>query len=156
MAWLYKQAGSDNYWIGQRVNGRQIRESTGTSDEKKATELLETVKAMAHTAKAGRLTEKVYNALTGAQLSSVTFKAAVKQWHEANAQGLATKSAERYQDVLEQFMAYVKADGSKPLLREISTTTITGFLNESSKSLSRGSLIVSRKILSAFWNWTIK
>lgn len=156
MAWIYKQGGSENWWIGQRINGRQILKSTGSSDRDIAQKQLEAIRALECAAKAGRLTEAVYHALTGAQVKVETIKAAVKQWHEANAQSYAAKTAERYVDVLEQFLSYLKADDKHPLLRDVTTSDVTGFLNQSSKTLSRGSLILTRKILSAFFNWTIK
>jgi integrase len=157
MAWLYKQAGSDNWWIGQRVNGRQIRKSTGTSDKTEAQKKLAAIEAMERAAAAGCLTEEFFRALTGAQAQKpLAIKAAVKEWHEAHALSRATKTAERYKDVLEQFLLYLKADDARPLLRDVGNGDVTGFLNQSSKTLSRGSLILTRKILSAFFNWCVK
>jgi integrase len=152
MAWLYKQTASDNWFIGQRVNGRMVRKTTGTSDRSQAEKQLARVEAMEQAVKADQLTEDFYKALTGSQIKAVGIRSAVEQWRKAKALSLAKKTAERYEDVLKQFTDYLKADVS---LRSVTQADVTGFLNQQAKALSHGSLIVSRKILSGFWNWCI-
>jgi hypothetical protein len=46
MPWQYKQPGSENWWLGFRVNGQQFRRSTGTSDRKAAECELEKLNAV--------------------------------------------------------------------------------------------------------------
>ena len=54
MPWLYKQKGSDNWWLGYRMNGKQVLESTKTSDRAKAEKILAKMEAgaAAHRARA--------------------------------------------------------------------------------------------------------
>ena len=156
MAWLYKQPESENWWIGQRINGRQVRKSTGTSDETEAKRLLEEIKSMESASRAGKLTEAFYRELTGQQLAAVTLKAAISRWHDANKSSTAKSTASRYEDVTEQFSDYMRATDSRPLLRDVTAADITGYLNYSGQTVAPGSLVVARKILSAFWNWCMK
>lgn len=156
MPWLYQQSGSRYWWIGYRRGGRQILKSTGKTDRQEAEQVLATIDTMIKAERSGRLTDSFYEFITGRHVPVVTIKAAIEQWHNAHAQSRAAKTAERYEDVTGQFLAYLKADDAHPLLRDVSGVDVTGFLNHSAKQLSRGSIIVTRKILSAFWNWCMR
>lgn len=156
MAWLYKQPESENWWIGQRINGRQVRKSTGTADETEARKLLDEIEAMESAARAGRLTEAFYRELTGNSIIDVSLKSAVDSWQKAIAGSTADKTAERYTDELDRFLTFMKAGDSKPILRTITGDDIATYLAHLRKTLSPGSVNVSRKILSIFWNWAVR
>jgi len=156
MAWLYKQPESNFWWIGQRINGRQVRKSTGTTDETEAGKRLAEIEAMESAAKAGRLTEAFYRELTGQSIVDVTLKAAVDSWQKAIAGSTADKTAERYANELARFLTFMKADDSRPILRAVTGDDVTAYLAHLRKTLSPASINVIRKVLSIFWNWAIR
>jgi len=50
----------------------------------------------------------------------------------------------------------MKATEARPLLRNVTAADVTGFINHSAKTRAPGTLVVSRKILSIFWNWAVR
>jgi hypothetical protein len=63
MAWLYKRPDSDKFWIGYRVNGRQVLRSTKTTDEAEAKRQLASLQQLKLAHSAGNLTQEFYEAL---------------------------------------------------------------------------------------------
>lgn len=151
MAWLYKQPGSRFWWIGWRVNGRQFRKSTGELDKAKAEAALAQHDYLSKITKEGKLTEAVIESLTGKPLSQVTFKAAASDWLSECQGSTAAGTAERYRAVSEELAAYIKATAAKPLLREVGSEEIRGFLTGKRATASAATVNLYRKILSTFF-----
>src|SRR5438445_10085485 len=80
MAWLYKQKGSENWWIGYRHNGKQVLKSTKTADRAQAEKELQRVGMMFEAHKSGSLTEDLYHALTGSGLPQITLDTELQDW----------------------------------------------------------------------------
>lgn len=80
MAWLFKRPDSGLWWIGTRANGRQIRQSTGETDETKARAKLATLEAMEAVARAGALNRQFFEALTGAHIETANLFKSLDTW----------------------------------------------------------------------------
>lgn len=149
MAWLYQRDGSQNWWIGWRVGGKQFLKSTRTANRKDAEKALEKFEVMAVAKRHGSLTEDFYNSLVGSLQPKVTLKFATDAWLTACKGTTSEGTLERYATVAAQFCAYFKAD---PLLRDIGKDEVTAFLADMSERRSAGSVNLTRKILSVFFN----
>src|SRR5690242_5987244 len=81
MAWLYqrKQDGG-TWWIGTRINGKQILKSTGEHDKKKAQEKLRTLELMEAASRAGKLNREFFEALTGDHIEAVNLFTSLDAW----------------------------------------------------------------------------
>lgn len=156
MAWIYKRAGSKFWWVGWRVGEQQFLKSTEKADEAEARKVLATYNAMAEAQKAGSLTEQFYRSLTGATLPTVSLKAAMGDWlKECDGTG-AAGTLRRYSHTADQFQTYLKATATAPLLREITSGEIQSFLNSSRAKQAVGTVNLTRKILSVFFNWAVQ
>lgn len=154
MAWIYKRNGSENWWIGYRVNGKQHLRSTATSDETKAKRELAKLNTMDQAHKAGRLDEEFFRLLTKQQGGNDTLKAVVNQWI-GECKELAIVTVRKYQDGLDDFCDYVGADDASPLLRDIQRDTIAKFLREKRTSTSAATTKHTRRILAIFFNYAV-
>jgi len=154
MAWKFKQPGSENWWVGYRVNGRQFRESVGSPDEAKADEQLQLMRTMHEAHKAGKLTEKFYRFLTGMEGSADTLRASVDSWLK-ECKDLSPRTIKGYRDGLDEFCDYVKASDQGPLLRDIQKQAIAAFLREKRAATSTATANLARKILVGFFNYAV-
>jgi integrase len=156
MAWLYKRSNSPFYWIGYRVGDRQYLKSTKRRDEVEARMVLAQFNAMDQARQAGSLTEQFYRSLTGAVLPTVALKTALAEWlKECDGTG-AAGTHQRYAHAADQFQAYLKATDTGPLLREVSASEIQAFLNAFRATHAVGTVNLTRKILSVFFNWCVQ
>jgi integrase len=151
MAWIYKQAGSKKWWIGWRANGRQFLKSTGTTDKTSATQKLREQEFLLQAQIDGRLTEQFYEALTGKSLPNVTLAAAAKDWLAEARATTARGTVEKYEHVCQDFLEYVRASETGPLLRDVKTEEVRQFLNDQRTRISAKTANVYRKILSGFF-----
>ena len=156
MAWLYKQKDSENWWIGYRVNGKKIQRSLGTPDRKLAEQeqaRLESV-SMAH--KAGTLTDEFIRHLTRRETSGEhSLNAYVRQWL-AECKDLSPQTVSRYEQVIREFCTELNANDSVPLLRDIQSETVAGFLRKKRAETSLATAKLTRRILSAFFGYAIE
>ncbi len=154
MAWLYKQKGSDNWWVGYRVNGKQILRSTKTSDRKAAQRQLEKLESISHAHAAGALTQEFVRHLTRVESSGDTLLAFKRQWLN-ECRDLSIKTVERYGAVLEEFCEFVNATETSPLLRDIQLEAIAGFLRGKRDKTSVATVKLARRILAVFFNYCV-
>ena len=154
MAWLFKQAESENWWVGYRLNGRQYRRSTKTGDRKKAEQELAKLNAIDQAHKAGSLTDEFVALLTRKQSSGDSLRGYIKQWL-AECKDLSSATLIKYRSVPEEFCKYLNATETAPLLREIQSDTVGAFLREKRASTSTATANHVRRILSAFFNYAV-
>jgi integrase len=154
MAWLYKQSGSQNWWIGYRLNGRQILRSTKTSDRKQAERELEKLNSIAHAHKAGSLTDEFIALLTRKESSGVSLRAAVAQWLN-ECKDLSVRTLPGYRAVTDKFCDYVNATDTSPLLRDIRRETLGAFIREKRAETSTGTANLNRRILHNFFRYCV-
>jgi integrase len=154
MAWLFKQTGSDNWWIGYRVNGKQVRKSTKTSDQKAAQRQLEKLESISHAHAANSLTQEFVRHLTRVESSGDTLDAYRKQWLN-ECRDLSPMTLKKYKGVLDDFCEYVNATDATPLLRDIQPDTIAAFIRSKRSKISVGTLILTRRILAVFFGYCV-
>jgi integrase len=154
MAWLYKQSGSQNWWIGYRLNGRQILRSTKTSDRAAAERERAKLDAVAQAHKAGTLTEEFIALLTRKESSGVSLRAAVRQWL-TECKDLSKRTLPGYRGVTEEFCRYLNATDAAPLLRDIRQETVGAFIREKRAATSTATANANRRILSGFFSYCV-
>lgn len=154
MAWLYKQRGSSNWWIGYRVNGRQVLRSTGTDDKAKAEQELAKLELLDQAHKAGTLSEEFFRLVTRKEFARDTFTAYVKQWL-AECKDLSPVTRKKYSDTLEEFATYLGATDTAPLLRDIQPDTVGAFLRKKRAETSTATAKLHRKVISAFFRYAV-
>ena len=156
MAWLYKQKDSENWWIGYRVNGKQVLKSTETSDRKQAEQQLAKIEMTFRAHRAGILTDDLYRQLTGKDSGqrNFTFAAMLAQWL-TECKGLSPVTLRRYKAVTDEFCDFIKATPDAPLLRDIQRESIAGFLRDKRAKTSAANAKLNRKILASFFNYAV-
>ena len=155
MAWLYQRTGSENWWLGYRLNGRQYLRSTQTPDKKKAEQLLARHNAIHHAHQAGNLTDEFVALLTRKPSASNVLRPSVRQWL-AECKDLSAVTVNRYRGTLEAFCVYLCASDTAPLLRDIQSETIRSYLREKRANTSTATANQTRKILAAFFNHAVE
>lgn len=156
MAWIYQRGDSDNWWLGYRVNGKQVLRSTETSDRKQAEKELAKIEMATRANRAGLLTDELIRQLTGKDSTQGEFslRAYVGQWL-AECKGLSAVTLERYQTVANEFCDFVHATETAPLLREIQKETVALFIRGKRADTSAANAKLNRRILSAFFNYAV-
>ena len=154
MAWLYKQNGSENWWLGYRLNGRQYLRSTKTSDRKKAEQELAKLNAIDQAHRAGSLTDEFVALLTRKQSSGESLRAYIRQWL-AECKDLSGETLKKYRAIPEELCFYLNATDTAPLLRDIQPETIGAFLREKRANTSTATAKQVRRVLSAFFNYAV-
>jgi integrase len=154
MAWLYQRDGSENWWLGYRLNGRQYLRSTKTNDRKKAEQELAKLNAIDQAHKAGSLTDEFVALLTRKQSSGESLRGYIQQWL-AECKDLSGATLIKYRSVPEEFCKYLNATEAAPLLRDIQTDTVGAFLREKRAKTSTATANHVRRILSAFFNYAV-
>lgn len=154
MAWLYQRTGSGNWWLGYRVNGKQVLRSTKTSDKKKAEQELAQHNSIRHAHQAGSLTDEFVALLTRKQSSGKLLRPYVRQWL-AECKDLSGETLKRYRGTLEEFCVYLNATETAPLLRDVQAETIRAFLREKRANTSTATAKLLRKILAGFFNHAV-
>lgn len=151
MAWLYKQKNSENWWIGCRINGRQILKSTGTADRQEAERQLAAIEALNQAHRAGTALDEIYRALSGKGESVVTLRASVAAWLAEIDGTTAPSTLGKYRDTLDEFMKSMNATDSKPRVAEITSEHIRAHLAKLKLRLAPSTVNGYRKILSIFF-----
>jgi integrase len=154
MAWLYKRSGSENWWIGYRLNGRQILRSTKTGDRAAAERELAKLDAVAQAHRTGTLTEEFIALITRKESSGVSLRAAIRQWL-AECKDLSKRTLPGYRGVTEEFCRYLNATDAAPLLRDIRQETVGAFIREKRAATSTATANANRRILSGFFNYCV-
>jgi integrase len=151
MAWLYKQKGSEKWWLGWRANGRQFLKSTGTSDKAQAAKKLRELDMLLQAQIDGRLTEQFYEAITGKSLPRVTLLSAVNDWLTEARATTAPSTSEKYDHLGNDFLQFLKAGEAGPLLRDVTTEDVRQYLTDQRTRISAKTANLYRKILSGFF-----
>jgi integrase len=154
MAWLFKQTGSENWWIGCRVNGKQIRKSTKTSDREAAQRQLEKLESISHAHAANALTQEFVRHLTRVESTGDSLDAYRKQWLN-ECRDLSPMTLKKYKGVLDDFCEYVNATETTPLLRDIQPDTIAAFIRAKRGKISVGTVMLTRRILAVFFGYCV-
>jgi hypothetical protein len=154
MAWLYKQKGSNKWWIGYRVNGKQILRSTKTNDRAAAERQLAKLESISHAHAANALTQEFVRHLTRVESSGDSLHTYRKQWLN-ECRDLSGKTVERYEDVIDEFCEFVNTTETAPLLRDIQPETISSFLRAKREKTSVATVKLVRRILAVFFNYCV-
>jgi integrase len=156
MAWLYKRGDSNVWWIGERINGKQILRSTGQTDKKLAEQQLANIKTAAMLHQAGNLTDDIIKLLTGRKSTQRDFslRAMLAQWL-TECKNLSPVTLRRYEAVTDEFCDFIKASADAPLLRDIQKESIALFLRDKRAKTSVANTKLNRKILAAFFNYCV-
>lgn len=152
MAWIYQRPGSANWWIGYRVGGKQFLKSTRTQKKSEAEKELEKFEVMAVAKRNGALTQQFVNALLGHAQPIVTLSAGLDSWLTSCKGSTAPGTHERYSDVATQLREFFKAD---PVVADVGADELHAFLSNISERRAVGSVNLTRKILSVFFNYAV-
>ena len=155
MAWIYKQKGSANWWIGYRANGREIRRSTKTSNRAEAEKQLAQVDSMFAANKAKRLTKELFELLTGKESDATPLKKAADDWLAATEMSVSPTTIAKYRKLFSDLQEFIHATDSAPLLSEIRTDELLSFLIAQRKTRSASTVNTFTKIIGGFFNWQI-
>jgi integrase len=156
MAWLYQQKGSKKWWLGYRVNGKQILRSTKTSVRTEAERELEKVELLFGANRAGSLTEELFTALTGGGLPKITLVMEIDDWLAECRATTSEKTIVRYEAFAKEFKAALNATVKSPLLSQVTSDDIRRFLNAKRTATSAGTANLARKTLSAIFIRAVK
>jgi integrase len=152
VAWLYKQRGSSNWWLGYRANGKQMLRSTGTPDRAKAERELAKVRSMFEAHRANALTKELYEALTGRAAPSVLLSAELDDWLAEAGKSTSASTAASYRKVAEEFAAFLNATEAGMALADVAPEHVRGYLAAVRARSSASTANVRRKILSVFFS----
>jgi integrase len=149
MAWLYPRGG--RWWIGYRHNGKQFLKSTKIklANEAAAQKELEKAELLFGAARAGSLTEELYQTLTGATLPKITLVAELDDWLKECRASLEEKTVTRYEALAKEFKTFMNATDTAPLLSAVTTDEVRGYLNDKRVRTSAPTANLARKTLSA-------
>ncbi len=156
MAWLYKRLDSEKYWIGYRKNGRQFLQSTKTTNKAEAEKKLRHFEMLEQLASDGKLNDAFIEVLTGKKQSAVTLVSASTDFINEAKGATAAATASRYDTVLGAFKAHVNATTEAPLLRDVTADDVRGYLTKRRATTTASTANLEKKILSAFFRWSIK
>lgn len=154
MAWLYKQAGSTNWWIGYRLNGKQYLRSTKTEDKKEAQAQLERLKLLDQAHRAGSLTDEFFRIATASKGTNETFSAWVKQWI-GECKDLSPRTLEKYNETIKEFGEHLHADEAAPLLRDVRPEAISAYIRQKRSATSTATARICRKVLRSFFSYAV-
>jgi integrase len=152
MAWKYTRGGV--WWIGYRLNGKQILRSTGSVKEADADREISKLNSLYHAHKAGSLTEEFFRLLTNQQFSSEALRPYVQQWLR-DCKDLSASTLTKYRDSLEEFCIHANATEVSPLVRDIQPQTVRAFIRHKRSATSTATARVYRKVLSAFFGYAV-
>ena len=153
MAWIYKRKESAHWLIGYRINGRQIRRSTGTSDKAEAEEQLAQIDSMFAANRTKRLTTELFELLTGKESDRTPIKQAVNDWITVTEDTMAASTHAKYKSLLNRLLKFLKANDSAPLLSEVNTDPVRSFLIAEKKKRKASTVNVYAKVLGVFFKW---
>ncbi len=156
MAWLYRQKGSANWWLGYRVNGKQVLRSTGHTDRRDAEKELVKVQTMFEHSRAGSLTEELYQALTGATLPKITLASELEDWLKECRATTAEKTLARYESFAGEFKTFLNATESGPALASVTPDDVRRYLNTKRTQTAASTANLARKTLSAIFIRAVK
>jgi integrase len=154
MAWIYKRGGV--WWVGYRTNSKQVLRSLKTTDEKTAKAGLAKVNTMFSVRESGSVLQELYETLSGKRLPRVTLAGALNDWLEECAGSTGRMTSRKYQTIAEELKSFLGASDSAPMLVDVETEMLRGFLVQKRKTTSASTVNGYRKILSVFFIRALK
>jgi hypothetical protein len=151
MAWLYQRPDSDQWWIGYRQNGVQVRKSTGQKDKEAAGRELARIEAMLAAQRADALTVEVYQAISGRSLPTMTLRAALDDWLGEAAGATGKRTFEKYQAFSDAISGHFHATEQGPLVSDLTREQLQQFLTLKRAAVSACTANMSRKCMSIFF-----
>lgn len=156
MAWLFKFKGSDNWFIGYRLHGKQVSRTTRTSDKKEAARQLKNVEVMLGAHAGGDAVDDLYRALKSQGTARQwTLKAEVDDWLTEAAGTTAPGTTARYRSVAKGFLGYLNADETGPMLVKVGTDALRQYLAHVLAKTSPSTANYVRTILRFFFHRAI-
>ncbi len=151
MPWLFKYRNSSVWWIGYRMNGRQILQSTGQRDRDDAQRELQRVNSMIAAHKAKALSQDLFENLTGKKFPKITIKYALEDWLNEATGANKPATVMKYRATGAALMDFFKADDRGPMLADITTAELTRLLGEKRAHVSAVTANALRKCFSIFF-----
>jgi len=151
MAWLFKQKGSSNWWVGYRAGGKIRRFTTKTADITEATAELGRVKAMLAAKSSAENLEQVFEALTGKVIPRATLMGELGSWLREAKNATAMGTYRKYETTASRLKKFLKATESSPLLSEITAEHLRDYMDDRIKTVSAGTVNNERKVLRIFF-----
>src|SRR6266446_6072906 len=106
MSWLQKRG--NVWWIGYRLNGQQVRSSTGFTSRAEAEKQMAKLEALEAARKAGALSDDFFRLATGKKLERFTLDDFLKSWLEEAEGNVVDRTKLKYRQVVREFGASVR------------------------------------------------
>ncbi|MFN7141507.1 MAG: tyrosine-type recombinase/integrase [Limisphaerales bacterium] len=151
MAWLYKRPGSANWWIGWRANGKQFLKSTEETEKAKAEKKLAEFEFLEKAKRDGKLTQAFVESITARPMQHKTLKAALDEWLLECEGATSPQTVKKYRSIANEITDFLKATEKGPLLGDVETEEIRGFLTFKRSYVSANTVNQNRKVLSIFF-----
>lgn len=156
MAWLYKRPDSKFWWIGWRVNGKQVLKSTGTDDRAQAEGQIEELKALRLWKQQGKLTKGFIESLTETGIRPRSLHAEFGEWLAEAEGSTAPATLRRYKEISSSFLKELSATEAGPMLADVDTPTVRDFLTKKRTTLSASTTNLWRTILSVAFGRAVR
>ena len=151
MAWLYKQTGSQFWWIGYRRDGKQFRSSTKCLERADAEKALASFRLQAEANRWNLLTEQFYHELTGKTVPRMSLATALKDWLNEATGANKPNTVTKYRAAGNALAEFFKADDQGPMLTEITTAELSSLLGVKRANVSAVTANALRKCFSIFF-----
>lgn len=156
MPWLYKQASSRYWWIGDRIDGKPFFKSTKKENREDAEKELAIYRSMRSAKAANKLTDEFYEALTGKKVPDAALKPEVVQWLQECKASTGNRTYPKYKQIAEELLAHFKADDRHPKIKDITRDELFSMLSALRKTRSASTVNLMRNILSTFFHRHVK
>jgi integrase len=154
MAWLYQRKYARNkpahWWVGFRQNGKQVLQSTGLCDRVAAQKELDKIEAMLAAQRAGVLSFKLYQEISGRTVKAVTVKGALEDWIDETARSASKHTLAIYQALADALTHHFHVTDQGPMVSDLTREQLQGFLNERREKVAASTANLTRKCLAVF------
>lgn len=151
MAWLYQRAECKRWWIGYRVNGKQVLKSTRTRDKSEAEKQLAKLNLLMGAQESGVLSLDLYQTITGKVLPLAPLKTALDDWLREARGATSPRTAEKYAALAKDMEAHFHATERGPLAADITREHLLEYLNIKRETTSAANANNIRKCLAVFF-----
>jgi integrase len=151
MAWIFKRGAK--WWMGYRSpDGKLIQNSLKTTKRTDADAALARLRLITHAHAAGAVTSDFINAITGKKAEQ---KKTVAEYFNAwliNAKAhVAQSTIQKYEQLVREFKAHVKADAAPILMEDITAENVREYLTNKRKATTHETTKGFRRILSSIF-----
>lgn len=154
MTWLYQRKYSRNkpahWWVGFRQNGKQVLQSTGLCDRTAAQRELDKIEAMLALQRAGALSFRAYQEISGRTVAPATVKKALEDWIDETARSASEHTLAIYQALADALTNHFHVTDQGPLVSDLTREQLQAFLNERREKVSASTANLTRKCLAVF------